>query len=187
MALVNRTIVIGSHLFFAREGAEETVGGEDEVVSPAYKPLTASALYEELGAIETLDITSKTDNLRLKAPAQGGGAYKLRKLIPLSQELTLKAKVQDYNQLAFESLFLLAGPITIATPQQPLKQSKPITGWLKVEQRDHTDTLISTLFLWVALMVSTQKNAEKEYSYEVTVEVLDNALNTFNLAALVAN
>lgn len=187
MPLVNRTVILGNHIWFAREGATEMIGEDTETVSATYQPLTGSALYEEMGAVETFGITNKTDSLILKAPPTGRGAYRRRKSIPLSQELTLKAKVQDANQLVMESIFLLAGAITIGTAQQPLKQSKPITGWLKIEQRDQTDTLINTMFLWVEMMVTEGKSAEKEYAYDITWEVLDSALNTYELEALAAN
>ncbi|WP_156345774.1 hypothetical protein [Verrucomicrobium spinosum] len=159
----------------------------EHTVGVDYKPATDSELYEAMGAVETFGVTNKADALVLKAPPVGRGTYRRRKSIPLSQELTLKAKLQDANQLVMESIFLLAGAITIGTAQQPLKQSKPITGWLKIEQRDQTDTLINTMFLWVEMMVTEGKSAEKEYAYDVTWEVLDSELNTYNLNALTAN
>lgn len=181
MALVARTLILGNRLYFARDGADD--GGTP--TADDHKPETASAAYEELGVVEAMDVSNKVEVLRLKKPSSG--KYKLRKTIPLSQELMLKCTMQDYNQLAFESIFLLAGAITIATAQQPLKQSTPITGWLKVSQADQTDTAITAMFLWVELSVKQLKTAEKEYKYELEVEVLDNALNTFNLLALTAN
>ena len=187
MPLNNRTIILGNHIWFAREGATETIETVEHTVAVDYQPLTASDLYEEMGAVETFGIANKIDSLILKAPPTGRGSYRRRKSIPLSQELTLKAKVQDANQLVFESIFLLAGAITIGTAQQPLKQSKPITGWLKIEQRDQTDTLINTMFLWVEMMVTEAKSAEKEYAYDITWEVLDSALNSYELEALAAN
>lgn len=185
MALVTRTVIIGNTLKFVRDGLSDTNEDPAVNVSATHVPDAGSPVWESFGVVEDLEISNKVESLRLKAPSTG--RYRLRKTIPLSQELMLKASMQDANQLAFESLFLLAGAITIGTPAEPMKQAAPITGWVYLSQADQTDTVINLIFLRVEFKVTSHKSAEKEYKYTAEFEVLGNALNTYELDAFAAN
>ena len=185
MPLVNRTIILGNTLKFVRDGVSDTNEDPAVNVSATHVPDAGSPVWESFGVVEDMEISNKVDQLRLKAPSTG--RYRLRKTIPLGQELMIKATMQDVNQLAMESLFLLAGAITIGTPQEPMKQSAPVTGWVFLSQADQTDTAINLCFLRVELKVNSHKSAEKEYKYTAEFEVLGNSLNTYELDALAAN
>ena len=180
MAILNKTTIQGAHLYFARNGADD--GGTP--VSSSHAPAHGAGVLEELGAVESCDISNKIDELKLKAPVSGGGRYRTRQTIPLSQELMLKCKMQQANQLTFEGLFLVAGAITVGTAQQPLKQSAKITGWIELLTYDHADEETLRLFLYVELSVKSYKLSEKEYSNELEIEVLDNSLNTAKVVDL---
>lgn len=185
MALINRTIILGNTLKFVRDGVSDTNEDPAVNVSSSHVPDAGSAVWESFGVVEDAEISNKVDALRLKGP--NTGRYRLRKTIPLSQELMIKCTMQDVNQLALESLLLLGGAIVIGTAQEPMKQSAPITGWIYLSQADQTDTAINLMFLRVELKVTSHKSAEKEYKYTAEFEVLGNSLNTYELDAFTAN
>lgn len=182
MALINRTVILGiKSLRFARNGAAD---GEDTTAAD-HKPLTASAAYESLGRVEKASLTNKEESIKIRNASSG--AYKNELSIPMGQELSLGFTMQSLNQLLLELLYLTDGPITVATPIQPMNKKTSVQGWLEVTRTDQTKTNTLVEFVWVELSMSKHDTAEKAYTQELMAEVLDNPLNTLNIAALAAN
>jgi len=181
MALNRRTIILGSRILsFVRDGTDDAGTPVSASHAPDTDPL--SALYESIGDAETGTIESSEETLTIKTARSG--SYKKRQTIPLSLDIALRFKMVDVTQLTFESLFRFSGAITIATGQIPLRQSAPITGWLWFVLSDQTRTNTLNCLLRVELRVNQYQVAEREYSHELMVTVLENDLNLVNLAAL---
>jgi hypothetical protein len=180
MALLNKTIISGAHLGFSRNGADDS----GTPVSSSHKPAADSALYEDLGPCESLEIEQKIDELKLKAPVSGGGRYRMRETIPLSQEMSLKAKFQQWNQHFLEALFLGSAALAVGTAFQPLKQAAKITGWLQVIQYDQGDTERFRHYFYVEITVSKMSTGEKQYMVEPEFTVLDNTSGTVKVVSL---
>lgn len=180
MALLNKTIISGAHLGFARNGASHAGG----TTSSSSAPAADDAAYEDLGPCEELVIEQKIDELKLKAPVSGGGRYRMRETIPLAQELSLKCKFQQWNQHFLEALFLLSGAPSIGTTYQPMKQSAKITGWLQVIQFDHADVERFRHYFYVEITVSKMDTGEKKYMVEPEFTVLDNTSGTVKIVNL---
>jgi hypothetical protein len=183
MALNQRTVILGvKTLRFVRNG---TTDGED-TVGAAHAPETnpLSALYESLGDVESATIEAREEALTLRSPRSG--AYKKRKSIPLGQETMIRATLQDATQITFESLFRFSGAITVGTGQIPNRQSEPVTGWIWLELWDQTRTKTVEVLVYAELRVNQLQVAERQYSHELMIDVLENDLNLINLAALAA-
>ena len=181
-----RTLIMGANASFIRAGTSDPDEDPAVLVSATHKPEDdESELYLSLGVVESAVVTPKVEKLRLKAPSPG--RYRLRKTIPLSQELEIRMTMQDFSQLAFESLFQIDGALTVGAAKQPMEQTESITGWLKLILADQTDTTTGELFLWVEISINPINVGERQYSYEWVVDVLENPLATFTLAALTNN
>jgi len=168
MAITLKTSILGSKIYFARDGADD--GGT--ATSSSHKPATDSAAYLELGNCESGSFSNKVESIRIKRPSPG--RYRLAKTIPVGQEIHLKMMMQDISQIVIEALMLTAGALTVGTAAQPMKQSAKITGWLKVVQSDQADTDSVDHFMWVELTVTQLPFGEKEYKVEIDAELLDN-------------
>ena len=180
MALLKKTLILGAHAYFVRNG---TVDGSDTVGS-SFVPASGSSTWEELGRVMDGVIQGKDDNLIIKAPRVGGFAYQKAETIPLSEELSIKLTMGEICQYTIEALMRFASAITINTAQRPLMQDNRITGWLKLIAGDHRDTQRLDHYLYCEISVNELKLAEKEHKHTLDVEVLDNSLNSVNLDSL---
>lgn len=180
-ALVTRTVILGvKEILFARDGAED---GED-TVSETHKPLADSDAYESLGRVEKSAISNKREELKIRNAKTG--KYGTEMTIPTNQELMFEFTMQNINQLFVEALYLTSGPITVATPAQPMNQEVTIKGWLQVLRFDHTNTGTITDVIWCELTVPKMDHNEKAYTVDLMATCLRNTLNTVNIPALAA-
>ncbi len=180
MSTLNKTIISGAHLGFARDGV--TYSGQP--VSASNMPVADDSTYEDLGRCESLEIGSKVDDLELSAPIASGGQYRLAETIPVEQSITLKALMQQWNQIFLEALFLASGAITVGTPFTPMRQSVKTRGWLQVKQYDHANQERFRHYFYVEITVDKMMSAKKEYKCEPTFKVIDNATGTSKVVAL---
>lgn len=181
MALLKKTLILGAHAYFVRNGADDS----GTPVSSSHKPSSdSSVLYEHLGYVMDGAIMRKSDDLEIMAPRSSGYAYVKAETIPLDQRLAVKLTLGQVNQYTIEALMGLAGAITVNTAQQPLVQDNKITGWLKLDVGDHRDTQRLIHILYCEISVNELKLAQKEHKHTLDVEVLDNASNTVNLVSL---
>ena len=108
----NRKLVIGSQLFFAREGivvagvGNPAVGGG--TVSQYYKPPVGEAIpdinWASLGEVQNFTPTAKIDRTDIIAPAPG--AYQRTDEIVTGRTLDLAFVLYNVSELFFESLLL---------------------------------------------------------------------------------
>lgn len=180
MSTLNRTIISGAHLGFARDGVTFSAAP----VSATNMPTANDATYEDLGRCESLEISSKVDDLELVAPISSGGQYRLAETIPIEQQIMLKAVMQQWNQIFLEALFLAAGAVTVGTAFTPMRQSTKTRGWLQCVQYDHANTERFRHYFYVEITVEKMNSAKKEYKCEPTFKVLDNSSGTVKVVAL---
>lgn len=190
-ARINRTVITGVRsLKFAREGVSDTGEEPAVTVGEAHCPDADATVFESLGDVENGSVENTEDGITIVNASSG--QYRKRKTIPLRQDIMLKFKMQTVNQLTHEMLWLLLGQaagaeITVGTQYQPMKKAVSVRGWLELKISDQTATNIQLLYLFCNLRVKSYQMAEKEYTHELEVEVLDNTLNKFELDALTAN
>ena len=182
MALVTRTVILGiKTLEFAREGLADALLGN---VASDHKPALAADVYESLGRVEKASVKRTVEELEVRNASSG--TYGEEFSIPMSQKMELMFTLQNINQIVIEDLYLASGAITVGTPLQPMAQTAKIRGWLHVVRADQTGTETLLEFLWVELSVESMDTAEKNYTCELKVKVLKNALNTVEIDALAA-
>jgi len=183
MSLHLRKLVIGSHLFFAREGTVIAAVSPDPggTVSPSYKPpLSGSANdpnWPELGVVENFTPTPKVDEEDVMAPSPG--AYRRVDSIVKSTTLDLAFTLKDVSELFFEGLLLAGGAIT--ADYTPTSGSGQLRGWFKCTQYDQGDVLRNVFDVYVAAKIKATKMDNNLIKAEIDAKVLFSTLNSGTL------
>lgn len=181
MALLPKTLVLGAHVYFVRNGTDD--GGT--AVSASHAPTSPTdAIYEELGYVMDATIQGKDDDMEIMAPRSGGYAYQRVETLVLEQRLSMQLTLGQVSQYTIEALMRFAGAITVNNAQRPLVQDNKITGWLRLDTGDHRDTQRLKANLYCEISVNELKIAQKQHQHQLVVDVLDNSGNTVNLVSL---
>ena len=176
----NRKLVIGSQLFFAREGivvagvGNPAVGGG--TVSQYYKPPVGEAIpdinWASLGEVQNFTPTPKIEETDIIAPAPG--AYQRTDSIVTGRSLDLAFVLYNVSELFFESLLL--GKADNEGDYAPLSATGTIRGWLKAQQYDQGDTLRNVFDVYVSGKFKAAKMENKVIMAEMDCKVLFSTL-----------
>jgi hypothetical protein len=178
-----KDLILGVHLWFARDGA--TIDGDvvDEATLPDFA--TTEDEWLKLPSVEGFEVRFNKQVVKRRAPVAGGGRFGVRKTIPISTELTYAFDVQEWSKMLFELLF---GADAIASPAGtfvPGTMTEPIGGWLYLDAFSHEDQRIVAGAVRVELTVDAFKFGENLNAHALLAEVIvGNELNEHTLTNL---
>jgi len=177
-----RKLVIGSQLFFAREGTVIGVAPAAHTVSQAWKPDVEEAPpythWASLGGCVDFTPTPKVTEQDVMEPTPG--AYRRTDVVVTGTALDLSFSLTNVSELFFESLLLAGGAIT--DDYQPGTGSGQIRGWLKCQQYDQGDAQRNVFDVYVSGMFKAQKMENKLIVAQFDAKVLYSALQSGNLS-----
>lgn len=167
-----KDLILGSHLFFAREG--ETI--DAVVVAADAKPdVDPETNFTKFGCVERFQPQNNKTEIPRRCPSPG--KYRTRKKIPLSQTLTLNFGIQEWDEMSLAELLMLgskpAGGVFV-----PNAQVDNVRGWLKIQSYDQTDALILAMDVWAEISIQAYQFEEGLEPYALVAEVLYSELNT---------
>lgn len=191
MSLSTRTLVIGSHAWFALSGA--TLSDSANVIKPSgdatsyttvaktAKPSATDTAWVKLGVISSVVVDPGNQTpIEIREPSPGRllRASVLR-VGPLPK-LTVTCK--EVQPLALQALFRTLALTGSSSQFNPGELTKEIMGWLKLQQYDHTDTGVVNLDWWTELSVDAM-TFDPTKETDVTFQLLPCAspLNTGGL------
>ena len=151
-ALDLKARILGSHLYFFREGDAFTLPAPGTCGVDA-KPDGDDPAYLDVGPVEDWeDDISGGQELEVWRPSPGRLA--LKDIIEVKEKLTLKFTTGEMTALAFESFYRSNNALaSLAGQFNPL--AGPLRkGWLHGQRYDHEDTLVFTFDLWCRLKVT---------------------------------
>ena len=176
-ALDLKARVLGSHLFFFREGDAYTVPGAGTCGAES-KPDANDPDYINLGPIEDWeDDVSGGSDLEIWRPSPGN--LVLKDIIEIKAKMMVKATTGEMSALAIESFYRSATNIASLTGQfNPLSGTLK-KGWLHGQRYDHENNLVFTFDLWGRLKVSGgMKSGGELVRPQFEFAVLYSSLNT---------
>jgi len=169
MALGVESLVIGSHLWFFRDGAAITVPAAG-TASKTVKPGALDPLWVKLGAIMTSGITpARGEPVEVWAPQPG----RLRRtnVHRPKQDFKISVTVGEWTMLIVEAIWGCQALASNATQFNPLAGSA-IKGWFKVEWIDDNDVLRFTVDTYGEMTVSDEVAIAPDKLAEVKLEIL---------------
>lgn len=144
--MIQRALVTGKDLFFAREGTAFTVPSAG-TVSRTAKPGAADSAWGDLGPIAEGKI--QTDVQERDVRRRG----RLVDVLEHGHDTKITGTLEEFGPQASQLLFRhLAG---VSTGQfNPLESRKAIKGWLKCQIYDEDDTSIITVEVYVRIKLT---------------------------------
>lgn len=168
-----KDIILGSHIWFAREGA--TVDSSTVVSTALPVFATTKADWLKLGCVEQFEPQVNRNTVKRRCPVADGGKFATRKEIQLSSELTLNFGLQEFTEINFEMLLNSDEPNAGAFV--PNAGGSLIEGWLHVDAYDQENDKIIDLDSWVSLKQDSYQFGETLNPHTLIAEVLNNSLN----------
>lgn len=168
-----KDLLIGSHISFAREGVD--VGG----ITPAENTRPDDGpIYVALGCVEQYEPSFNQEFITRRCPVAGGGRYRTRKRIPISQELVHNLSMQEWNEFTFAELLLGGSTPDAQGVYKPGARTDTVRGWFHVTNYDQGDQLINDMFIWGEAEIASYQFGESIDPYTLQITQLANALNT---------
>lgn len=169
-----RKLVIGSHLFFAREGAVIDEITVSRTAKPDAEPI---ANWTNIGVVQDFQPKPKTESTDTYAPSPG--AYRRDDEVVTSRALDLSFSLVEVSPLFFESILMAGG--AIAAAYNPASGTGRIRGWFKCQQYSQDDDLINVLDVYGAATFESEKQGNKLIIPTLNLKVLYSTLQTGNL------
>jgi hypothetical protein len=148
-----RTMALGCHAFFWREGDAFTIP-EEGTAGVNSKPGAEDPLWPDkgVGVIESFeDAIADEDEKKVYQPAPGH--LVIKDVIMVKQGMTLKFTTNEVSPLALEAFYRTSQKLDLDSAQFNPLSEVPRKGWLKIQRYDHEDTLVVVLDAWVRLKV----------------------------------
>ncbi len=178
MPLTPKSLALGAHLFFFREGDAFTLPAPGTCAVDA-KPDANDAAWISLGTIESFeDSIADEDEKKIWQPAPGH--LVIKDVITTKQGMEFKFTANELTAFAVESFYRTSQKLTAASDQFNPLSGVPRKGWLKMQRYDHEDQLRLVMDVWVRLKVTGgMKGGNGEIVMpEFTAYLLYSALNT---------
>lgn len=174
-------IVVGAHAKFFPSGSAFTIPSAG-TSSRTAKPGAADTGWHDFGVSDwSIQNTSKTSDLMAPSP----GARVLYDKVTTSKGLKLKGKLMEFQQFAYQALLssaTISGTTTTGATYVPMESDPVRRGWLELTQYDQNNTLLNTLYLFVAITLPGDVQfGDKEVDIEIEADVLYSTLNTGTL------
>lgn len=176
--MTTKPISLGSHLFFARDGA--TSAAPAGTVSRTLKPNAGDAAWVSLGVVDELDVDHVVDDKEIFAPTPG--KKRLYDLVRIKDEITIKAVLEEMQAEIMKLQWGMLASFGTSGQFNPLEGGN-IKGWLKAQQYDQNDALVNTVDIYVHLKLDgALKYGNDIVKPSLEIRVLHSTLNTGNLA-----
>jgi hypothetical protein len=149
--------IIGTHLWFFREGDAFTLPAPGAICGQESKPGIAPDMdpeWVDMGAVESFDPTVSQEDTKLFRPAPG--RLVLKDVLENKQELTIKAVTNDVGGLAVETLFRASAKLSGAVVQFNPLSAISRRGWVHAQCYDQDNSLWLTLDLWCRLRTTAK-------------------------------
>lgn len=170
--------ILGSHAYFFMEGASYTVPSAG-TASASAKPGSADTGWTSLGIISAASIARSGDVKEVWAPLPG--TLRLKDVIEIKPDITLKLTARELSPLALQTLFRTAALTAASTQFNPL-EGATLKGWIKLQQYDQSETLTLTLDVWVHLTIDGEVSMGEDISeVAFSARVLHSTLNTASI------
>lgn len=145
-ALTLKSRVLGSHLFFFREGDAFTVP-EAGTCAAESKPDGNDPAYINIGSCEEAedDISGGTD-LEVWRPSPG--ALQLKDIVTIKEKMMIKFTTGEITALAIESFYRTSQKLNSLEGQFNPLSGAMRKGWLHVERYDHENDIFVTMDVW---------------------------------------
>lgn len=139
-----QSILVGNHLFFAREG--ETI--DAVVVSRTAKPDNSPTTnWTSVGIVSAASVQRETTDIEIFRPSPG--RMQLHDVLETKPDLTITCTVDEASPLMWELCFgsLKIDPAASTNPGAfvPLARTGKVKGWFKFQQYNQADQLISVV------------------------------------------
>jgi hypothetical protein len=171
------TALIGSHLWFFREGdafTQPAPGVSAQEAKPGISP-NFDAGWIDLGAVESVDPTVNQEEHKLYRPSPG--RLVLKDLIETKQELSLKVMTNDVGPLAIEAFFRTSQKLGGGQVQFNPLSAVSRKGWAHFQMYDQGDNIWLSLDLWVRLRTAMKLDGTPTKP-EFDLFMLYSSLNT---------
>ena len=183
--MYQKRTVVGSQSTFFPNGVAFAVPAAG-TASSSSKPGVTDAGWIALGPIKwSKEPATKTETYMAPAP----GAYVAQDETVLSRGLTLKGKIEQQSNLAYQLALSTAqlpasgAAGTAGGVYNPLAGSPVVQGWLHVQEYDQNNVLINVVDYWVALKSSgATNNDDKAAETPIEAVVLFSTLNVGTLS-----
>lgn len=182
-----KSIILGSHCYFAREGDEIdeiTVGPESK---PDNDPVSN---WTSLGIVGDFTVDPQMSEIIIKRPAPGQMVD--ADVIETNRQGIYGLMLKQASELAWELLFG-AKPINQAAETNPgayapLSRTTAVKGWFKFQQYDQNNTLINVTDVWAHVKIDgavTFAEAQtEEIRFQFRLRQLYSSLNSGVLSNL---
>ena len=167
-----KDLILGSHLFFAREG--ETI--DSVVVAHDAKPdVDPETNWTKLGCIEQFEPT-RDGGSEIIRRCPSPGRYADRKILQTGGTLVYNFSVQQWDELTLaEMLFNADQPI--GGVFVPNSRREDVRGWWKIQAYDQNDQLIIAMDIWGSAKIESYQFAEGADAYALQIRQLHSELN----------
>ena len=179
--MILKKLVIGSQLFFVREGTV-IAGDGGGTVGQYYKPnvevAPPYAHWVPMGGVKDFTATPKTEAADVYEPAPG--AYQRTDEVVTSRALDLTFNLTNVSPLFFESLMM-------GVPNEDGDYiigggTGKIRGWIKCQHYSQDDTLLNVFDAFVSFSFKATKLENKLLIPELNAKVLYSPLGTGTLS-----
>lgn len=174
-----KTVVVGSHLLFARSG--DTI--DSVVVSKTAKPDNDPATnWINFGCVEDASFDRNFERETIYCPSPG--SYQKEDIITTQKEMQMELTMRKHSAAFFEMLMGNDGAIPDAsgsgTPAYtPMSGDGYLRGWFKLQQYDQDEALIHSVDAWGLGSIEGAQNLGKSTNaWTLTVEILNSSLNS---------
>lgn len=173
-----KDLILGSHLFFAREG--DLIDAVTVAVD-AKPDAVPEANWQKFGTIEQFEPQNSQTFIERRAPSPG--RYRTRKKIPIAQKLMLNFSIQEWDQITLAELLFNANK-PMAGVFVPNSRVDGVRGWFKIQCYDQNDQTIVVMDVWGECTISSYQFKEGLDPYTLKVEVLQSDLNQGSITNL---
>lgn len=178
MALTTGARIVSSHAWFFREGDAFTVPSPGTCGRES-KPGADDTAWVDVGIITDLKVAPQREVHERWIPAPG--QKRLYDVLESKKQIKITFTTDEMSPLAIEHLFQTDKLGESSTQYNPLEGTTK-RGWLKVQQYDHTDTLVNVIDVYVHLVIEQETDfADGPVTFTFTANVLHSSLNTGTL------
>ena len=189
---MGRSAVLGNHIYFLREGTLIDAVTVAVDAKPDNDP-AENWTDHKLGCIQSVDFTNDASPISIRCPIDDvgggvpGGVYQAADEIPSQQNLEIGFTIGEINPTVWQAIWLSGaiGPTGPSAPFVPLAASGFVKGWVRLDQYDHNNTLVSTAEFWASLRLNGSVTMDENDAVRAPLmfKVFQNALNSGTLSS----
>jgi hypothetical protein len=173
-------IIVGYHIFLAREGA--SIDSPPITVAVDSKPdADPASNYTRVAHCETYEVRRTGNRLVRRSPDPG--RFQDRAVITTNQQVEYVFGLQEWSEMTLAE-GLLGGSAPVAGVFVPNAAEEDIRGWYLIQGYDHENNLILSMNIWGEGRVEPYTFGENLTAYRFIVRQLSSTLNTAEVSNL---